>query len=132
MAAGRQSIYHPHHPLNLDVYYFLGVGYFYSGNLIEAGKMLRQSLSADDRDPYPDKCRARSLYTLSEVLDALRDTTEASKHRQQAFELIDKWRRFFLIEISDTTNGSVLFDHLVPLKCTRLSQHGRLWVGSII
>ncbi|KAK4185331.1 hypothetical protein QBC35DRAFT_503981 [Podospora australis] len=93
--------------------------------------MLQQSPSTDDRDPYPDECRARFFYALSEVLSALGDTDEALKHRREAFDMMQKWRHLFLIEVSETTHGSVLFDDGVPLKCTRLSRHGRMWVGDI-
>ncbi|KAK3984497.1 hypothetical protein QBC44DRAFT_252748 [Cladorrhinum sp. PSN332] len=131
VASGRQSLYRDHHPLNLDVYYFLGIAHFYGGNLTEAAKMLQQSLRTDDRDPYPDECRARSLYALSEVLSGLGDTIEAPKHRREAFSMMEKWRHLFLVEVSDATHESVLFDHVVPLKCTRLSRHGKMWVGTI-
>lgn len=130
-AAARKDLYRPYHPFNLDVYYVQGILFHHDGRLADAEKMLRQSLNNDDRDPYPDECKARCLYVLSEVLKDLGNEKEAMDHRKEAFKLLDRWRNLFVIEVSESTHDSVLFDHVVPLKCTRLSKYGKLWVGEI-
>ncbi|KAH7000615.1 hypothetical protein EDB80DRAFT_114451 [Ilyonectria destructans] len=131
VAAIRESLYRPYHPLNLDLYYIQGILFHRAGRLPDAEKMFLQSLENDVRDPYPDECKARCLYALSEVQMDLGNKEEAQKHRKEAFRLLDQWRSLFVIEVSDTTHDSVLFDHVVPVKCTRLSKYGKLWVGEI-
>lgn len=130
-AIGRRDLYPPLHPFNLDISYVQGILYHYDGRLDDAEKKLRETLNSNVRDPYPDECRSRCLYALSEVLRDQGNVEEAEVHRKEAFRLLDQWRHLFMIEVTKNTHDSVLFDHVVPLKCTRLSKHGKLWVGEI-
>jgi tetratricopeptide (TPR) repeat protein len=131
VAMARKVLYRPFHPFNLDVCYIQGVLAYKDGRLLDAEDKLRQSLDSDVRDPYPDECKARCLYALSEVEKELGKHEEAEAHRTEAFKLLDRWRDLFFIEVSKDTHESVLFDHVVPLKCTRMSQYGKLWVGHV-
>lgn len=130
VSIARKVIYRPFHPFNLDVCYIQGVLAYKDGRLLDAEENIRQSLDTDVRDPYPDECKARCLYTLSEVEKEL-GKPEAEEHRREAFKLLDQWCHLFNIPVSEDTHESVLFDHVVPLKCTRMSSYGKLWVGDI-
>ncbi|CAI7622461.1 unnamed protein product [Penicillium glandicola] len=131
VATGRRNLYRNYHPFNLDVYYFQGILFYYMGRFLEAEMMLRRSLSRDALDLYPPECTARCEYALSEVLRVLGNSTEAEKHRTEALNLLEEWRPVFMIPVSRETHESVLFDHVVPLKCCRLSRQGRLYVGDM-
>lgn len=129
VASARSTLYRPYHPFNLDIYYFQGILSYYSGRGSEAEKFLRQTLHEDVQNPYPDECKARCFYALSEVLRDNGKEDESEIYRNKSFLLLDQFRDFFMLSAETVTHDSVLFDHAVPLKCTRLSKHGKLWVG---
>lgn len=131
VAAERAHLYRPYHPSNLDVYYIRGILFHYDDRLTEAESMLRQTLNTDIHDPYPQECRARCLFALSEVIKKNGKTKESEHHRNEALELLNQWRSLFQIEYTDNTDISILFDHVVPFKCSRLSRYGKLWVGTV-
>ncbi|KAI0534299.1 hypothetical protein GGR58DRAFT_516246 [Xylaria digitata] len=86
------------------------------GLAFKAENLLRESLHNDTYNPYPEECRARCHYALSEVLMELGQVKKAEAHRCEAFNLLHKWRDLIMIEVSKETHDSVLFDHIVPLN----------------
>lgn len=131
VAVARQKLYGPHHPYNLDVCYMRGALYSHEGRLLDAKREFLRSLKGDLGEEYPQECRARSHYALSEILARLGEVEEAKSHRDEAFRLLEQWRHLFKIEVDESTHESVLFDHIVATKCFRISVHGKLWAGQV-